>query len=48
VLVNTEDMAVVANELRGKIMEKIRAWAKTPTPSAQQERLVSSWNGMRA
>jgi hypothetical protein len=41
VLVNTEDMAVVARELRGKIMEKIRAWARTPTPSAQQERLVS-------
>ena len=42
VLVNTEDMAIVAGELRKKINSKIRAWARTETPSEAQEKMVSS------
>ncbi len=41
VLVNTEDMAIVAGELRKKINNKIRAWARTETPSEAQEKMVS-------
>ncbi len=40
VLVNTEDMAVVASELRAKIKAKISAWAGVSEPSEQQERKV--------
>lgn len=41
VLVSTEDMAVVSDELRRRIQDKICAWAQTDTPSEQQEQMVS-------
>jgi hypothetical protein len=45
VLVNTEDMAAVADELRGKIHEKIQTWARTSEPSVEEQRMVSTMFG---
>lgn len=43
VLVNTEDMKVLASELRAKINAKISAWAGVKEPSEEQERTVNSF-----
>ena len=41
VLVNTEEMAALACELRAKIYSKIRSWAREDQPTFDEERLVS-------
>jgi hypothetical protein len=41
VLVNTEDMHRLADELRAKINSKIRSWAGVAEPTEAQEREVS-------
>jgi hypothetical protein len=42
VLVNSEDMAVLASELRKKINDKIKLWAKSDTPTEMQNKIVSA------
>ena len=39
-------MAVVSDELRRRIQDKICAWCGTDTPSEQQERMVSGFEGI--
>ena len=41
-LVNTEDMHVLADELRAKIMSKIRSWSGVAKPDEAQEKEVSA------
>jgi hypothetical protein len=41
VLVNTEDMHRLADELRAKINSKIKSWAGVAEPTEAQEREVS-------